>query len=591
MGYDSSEACVDQNERGSKILSSTAWWSPWMQNLVPKRFKRAVSFPNEVKLLRQSDRLPEYTISHTRRTTSKSIHRPFLRSSRCNKHHNSQGLASSERQQSRRCIHSPFALVAYAMPTEIGPFDGRKARRKRCDACVKRRIKCRDGMPCNNCKRAGRLCTMAIESNALMPVFVSEKSSSRAKAKEHGTPQEYQTVMRLPPSVGLQEQDRAIPYFFVSFLPMNILANDDSINSELQTMTKTSSALRDAIQAVGILHRDQQDQVSLNSSVEARPRYKALQAYDRAVRAIQGLITSNTFLDDPSALWTTFLLGLFELMRDSTGTNWLSHFLQGTCTILRLQHPETLASPGEYNLRKRKFFFATRIFEIARALIYSEPTFLSAPDWVAAISKLRDSEGAAAYHPKEALFDILPIVAELSIRTYQFCETIDEFSLEMQCFLIQSLADEGMLLQRSLLQWCVDADRWRRDLQVVTTFDAELFIAYSYYDAISIYLSGTYDYHSHWSWPGAPCAPILPRSQIDWHVAEVLRLSQELLASGVSGVLLFFPLRVAGARAIDKESRSTILDLLHTTARRGFIVAEAFTADLSDLWASQSSFY
>ena len=141
MGYDSSEACVDQNERGSKILSSTAWWSPWMQNLVPKRFKRAVSFPNEVKLLRQSDRLPEYTISHTRRTTSKSIHRPFLRSSRCNKHHNSQGLASSERQQSRRCIHSPFALVAYAMPTEIGPFDGRKARRKRCDACVKRRIK------------------------------------------------------------------------------------------------------------------------------------------------------------------------------------------------------------------------------------------------------------------------------------------------------------------------------------------------------------------------------------------------------------------------------------------------------------------
>jgi hypothetical protein len=168
-------------------------------------------------------------------------------------------------------------------------------------------------------------------------------------------------------------------------------------------------------------------------------------------------------------------------MRDSTGTNWLSHFLQGTCTILRLQHPETLAGPGEYNLRKRKFFFATRIFEIARALIYSEPTFLSAPDWVAAISKLRDSEGAAACHPKEALFDILPIVAELSIRTYQFCETIDEFSLEMQCFLTQSLADEGMLLQRSLLQWCVDADRWRRDLQVVTTFDAELFLAYSYY--------------------------------------------------------------------------------------------------------------
>lgn len=155
---------------------------------------------------------------------------------------------------------------------------------------------------------------MAIESNALMPVFVSEKPSSRAKAKENGIPQESQTVMRLPRSVvGLQEQDRALPYFFASFLPMNVLANDDSIKSEILTMTKKSSALRDAVQAIGILHRDQQVQISLNSSIEAHPRYKALQAYDRAVRAMQGLITSKTFLDDPSALWTTFLLGLFEV--------------------------------------------------------------------------------------------------------------------------------------------------------------------------------------------------------------------------------------------------------------------------------------
>jgi hypothetical protein len=155
---------------------------------------------------------------------------------------------------------------------------------------------------------------MAIESNALMPVFVSEKSSSRTKVKDNGITQESQTVMRLPRSVVvLQEQDRALPYFFASFLPMNVLANDDWVKSEIMTMASKSSALRDAVQAIGILHRDQQDQISLNSSVEAHPRYKALQAYDRAVRAIQGLITSKTFLEDPSALWTTFLLGLFEV--------------------------------------------------------------------------------------------------------------------------------------------------------------------------------------------------------------------------------------------------------------------------------------
>jgi len=155
---------------------------------------------------------------------------------------------------------------------------------------------------------------MAIESDALMPVFVSENSSSRTKIKDNGIPQECQTVMRLPRSVVvLQERDRALPYFFASFLPMNVLANDDCVKSEIMTMANKSSALRDAVQAIGILHRDQQDQISLNSSIEAHPRYKALQAYDRAVRAIQGLITSKTFLDDPSALWTTFLLGLFEV--------------------------------------------------------------------------------------------------------------------------------------------------------------------------------------------------------------------------------------------------------------------------------------
>jgi hypothetical protein len=281
------------------------------------------------------------------------------------------------------------------------------------------------------------------------------------------------------------------------------------------------------------------------------------------------------------------MTNVFQLMRDATGTNWLSHFLHGTCIILRLQHPETLAQPGEYNLRKRKFFFATRIFEIARSLIYSEPTFLSTPEWVTAIAKLRKSEGLAACHPKEVLFDILPTVADLSIRAIQFCDGFEQFSIQTQYDLVESLANEGMLLQQALLQWCIDSKIWQQNPKDPSKVDVELLLGYDYYHAVSIYLSGVYDYHPHWSWPGAPCAPMLPQSQVDWHVSEILRLSQELLALGVSGILLFFPLRVAGARAMDQLSRDTILDLLHTTARRGFIVAEAFTVDLSALWACQ----
>jgi hypothetical protein len=278
-------------------------------------------------------------------------------------------------------------------------------------------------------------------------------------------------------------------------------------------------------------------------------------------------------------------------MRDSTGTNWLSHFLHGTCTILRLQHPQSLAWPGEHNTQRRRFFFATRIFEIARSLIYTSVTFLSQPEWIGALAYLREIGDECTWHPKEALFDILPSVSDLGLRSTQFCEDAMQFPLDTQSFMTQSLADEGLILQSALQQWYTETSMWE---QVSRSHpgcsasqdqpDTELLTAYAYFHSISIYLSGAYDYHDHWTRPDAPCAPILHQSQIDWHVFEILRISQELLNLGTSGVLLFFPLRVAGARAVDSFSRTTILNLLHTTVRRGFIVAEAFRVDLSELW-------
>lgn len=227
-------------------------------------------------------------------------------------------------------------------------------------------------------------------------------------------------------------------------------------------------------------------------------------------------------------------------------------------------------------------------------MVYSSPSFLSNPEWKDALASLRDADCELTCHPKEALFDLLPVVADLSIR---ICDSLESDWIASQPELVESFAQEGLALQRSLQQWCVSAERWEQVSQfglshdgTPTNSDVELLVGYIYYNAVSIYLSGSFDYHIQWTWPGAPCAPILPRRQIDHHVSEILRLSQELLTLGVSGLMLFFPLRVAGARAVDVWSRHTILDLLHTTASRGFSVAEAFTADLSDLWATQGIF-
>jgi hypothetical protein len=268
-------------------------------------------------------------------------------------------------------------------------------------------------------------------------------------------------------------------------------------------------------------------------------------------------------------------------MCDASGTNWLSHFLHGTCTILRLQHPSCLALTDEKSTRKRTFFLSARIFEISRALIYSEPTFLSEPAWTSALADLWSGEGAAFWHPKEALFDMLPSFSELSIRAIQYCASeAEHLSEKVQTEQAQYLAAEGLLLQQSLHEWWDGSNVWQ---SASGALDPELLVAHVYYHAVSIYLSGTYDYHVHWTKPTAPRAPILPRTQIEWHTHEILRLSRELLVTGIVGVLLFFPLRVAGARVRTTHDMKEILTLFHIVLQRGYAVADALTADLLEL--------
>jgi hypothetical protein len=49
-------------------------------------------------------------------------------------------------------------------------------------------------------------------------------------------------------------------------------------------------------------------------------------------------------------------------------------------------------------------------------------------------------------------------------------------------------------------------------------------------------------------------------------------------------VLLFFPLRVAGARVRTTHDMKEILTLFHIVLQRGYAVADALTVDLLELW-------
>ncbi|KAL5444418.1 hypothetical protein PMIN06_008429 [Paraphaeosphaeria minitans] len=477
------------------------------------------------------------------------------------------------------------------MPSAIGPLDGRKARRKRCNACVRRKIKCHGGIPCDYCRRTKQACESPTKPSTFAPVFVGENTDREAKGKQIVEPAIGQSCFPFLRFPAPKICDSSVPYFFMSFLAMNNLSNDRlPVVADLLNLMAGAPALRDAISAVAVHHRKQQ-------VPEAVPlgNYQALQSYGRSVRHVQTLITSETFPHDPSALWTTFLLGLFELMRDSTGTTWLSHFLHGTCAMLKLLEPDTLSQADPINSHRRIFFLHTRIFEISRSLIYSSPTFLWDSKWTAATANLWDGDSAALWHPKEALFDILPGFSELSIRALRCALDEAQFPPRVHHDLAESLADEGFALQEKLQGWRKESQFWEHMCKadqassISTSWpDTELMVSYAYYHAINIYLSGTYDYHKLWTGPDAPRAPILPRDAIDLHVSRILHYSRSLLAHGTSGILLFFPLRVAGARAIDSSSRQEILSLFQITSQRGFVVAEALVDDLLELWGSKS---
>ena len=77
---------------------------------------------------------------------------------------------------------------------------------------------------------------------------------------------------------------------------------------------------------------------------------------------------------------------------------------------------------------------------------------------------------------------------------------------------------------------------------------------------------------------------------IQSHVDGILSTTLEALESTrLAGLLFFFPLRVAGARAVSVEQKANVLGMLKEISRRSFVVADAFVMDLEDNWKLNSA--
>ena len=110
-------------------------------------------------------------------------------------------------------------------------------------------------------------------------------------------------------------------------------------------------------------------------------------------------------------------------------------------------------------------------------------------------------------------------------------------------------------------------------------------LALVYYQAISIYLSGIFDYHQTIYTRFKISTPTLSVSDITYHLKAILDgVDAALHSTRLPGILFVFPLRVAGARATERAQQQRIKDMLKIISTKGFVVSQAFEEDLEFVW-------
>lgn len=143
------------------------------------------------------------------------------------------------------------------------------------------------------------------------------------------------------------------------------------------------------------------------------------------------------------------------------------------------------------------------------------------------------------------------------------------------------LAAEGLDIQQTIYDW-----HSKTLLQLVQNGpNGYSNLALLYFHALLIFLSGNYDYFPYWD--NIP-APVLSPAEISEHLTIILDLSDKvLLHSNIPGVMLFFPVTVAGARAWRTDQRSEILNLLDRVFCKGFMVANKVRDGLLERWVER----
>ncbi|UKZ64928.1 uncharacterized protein TrAtP1_006133 [Trichoderma atroviride] len=310
----------------------------------------------------------------------------------------------------------------------------------------------------------------------------------------------------------------------------------------------------------------------------------ALEHYSKSIIGLRDAINSPRKQDDSrqnTVLWTTLLLGLFELINDETGNGWQQHMTHGTAKALEASGPITCrAGPS------RKFFVQARIFEVSRTILENESTFLTQPEWMDLSRQMWTGEHGDEWHPLDSLLDIMVTVSKLRVRTAKFIEMQDECANEELAPRGTSICSDACTLKEALGSWYASYVQPENKLATCNMAEENdgMLLARVFFAAISIYLSGIFDYEiTNWHNIGL-IPPTLDEETVQMHTNTILGLSNLALdTTNLSPLLFLFPLRIAGARSRTRWQRDWVAKLV-TRIGSGFAVAAAISTELSHVW-------
>ncbi|KAF4339462.1 hypothetical protein FBEOM_6583 [Fusarium beomiforme] len=415
-------------------------------------------------------------------------------------------------------------------------------------------------------------------------IWIDHGGPDKAIVRPAATPPRKSQSPRLvmnPPS----DQIYYLSHYFDTFVKRNNCNPKTDIFNDVISLMKDQSSgtfLHDAVLSLGAM---QAFKFNASDGMNPTKTYKlAVHHYSKSVLGLRQ--TLDKFDQEPSArhciLWTTHLLGLFELMTDSTGEGWVQHLVHGTSKALIAAGPTACQSGFG-----QRFFTQIRIFEVCRSIIFNEATFLANADWkYLTDDMLSKSEGGDL--SLDELLDIVVSCSTLRVRAINLIYKRDPEYLE-HLDDAYDIAQEGFRLRQALIDWEANlaknsSSKHQVDNNNKSSVDFSS-LTKAFFAATSIYLSGVFDYEiPYWQNRGI-VAPNLSEEEIQMHVVNILAHTNTVLYnSSISPLLVLFPLRAAGARSWQSWQQDCIMQNL-MTIETTFPVAAAFRADLYGVWA------